>query len=78
MRQIAREVRQIIIYQTEKLGWNTPQVAKSLNLSTRTVQRVKKLHHELGVIIDEHTGPPGRPKLMSEDDINVFHCIFHP
>jgi transposase len=71
MRAVTREVRELVIYQAEKLGWKTAEIANSLNLHIRTVQCIKKLYDDVGVVISDHDGPLGRPKLMSEDTINV-------
>jgi transposase len=76
MRAISREMRELVIYQAEKLGWNTSQIATALNLHIRSVQRIKKLYDDVGLVISEHNGPLGRPKLMSEDNLNVWHDLY--
>jgi transposase len=71
MGAVTREVRELVIYQTEKLGWKTTEIATALNMQIWTVQRIKKLYDDVGVVISDHNGSLGRPKLMSEDNINV-------
>jgi transposase len=65
------EIRKLVIYQTEQLGWNTRQVAEALGLTSRTVQRVKKRHHDEGVVTRADHKAHGRPKVMSSAQINV-------
>jgi len=71
MHAITREVHELVIYQANKLQWDNAFIAKALNIHIRSVQRIKKLHDEVGLVISQHDGPRGRPKLMSEDNINV-------
>src|ERR1700722_12910309 len=65
-----KEVRELIVYQTEKLGWTTAQVATALNITSRTVQRVKKLNSEIGdVTMDPSV--IGKAKILSLQHIDV-------
>lgn len=74
-RRASKELRELVVYQAEKLGWTTRQIAEALNIGIRTVQQVKKLHHDEGVVLKSH-GPLGRPKLMSKAHVNVSSSSF--
>jgi transposase len=70
-----KEIRELVMYQTTQLGWDTGQVAKALQLSTRTVQRIKKLHNEIGATVLDPSDDVGRPKAMSPTHIKAFSFL---
>jgi transposase len=63
-RPATKEVRELIVYQTERLGWTTDQVATALNVTSRTVQRVRKLNREIGDVTMEPS-IIGKAKILS-------------
>jgi transposase len=71
-RPTTKEMRELVVYQTIKLGWNTGEVSKALNLTSRTVQRIMKLYNEIGAAVVDPSDAIGRPRILSQAHINVF------
>lgn len=73
-RQYSRDLKELVIYQTSVLGYSTTDVAISLNMSLRVVQRLKQTWEEVGEACKSRMYK-GRPPLMSGAAVSVSTLI---
>ena len=77
-RHYSKDLKDCIIYQYTILKMKPPEIAISLDMSTRVVYRTLQLWEEIGnVVRNPKNDSRGRPKLMSETACNVSFIVIH-
>jgi transposase len=73
--QYSRDLKRTVIHQAYTLGYSSSQIATSLNVPLRVVQRVRKVWGEIGEVCKDRTRL-GRGPLMTSDHADVSVCDF--
>jgi len=76
-RRYSRDLNQHVIHQFETLGWSTDQIAVSLDMSVRVVQRTLQTWQEIGDVVKDPLSylRRGKPRLLDTQSVEV-RCSF--
>jgi len=69
--QYSKQVKEIVIYQYDILGSKCTQIAISLDMAVRSVQRIVQNWKEFGLSVD-NPSRAGRPKIMNHSHVQVI------
>lgn len=74
-RKYSKDIKEVVIYQSQTLERSTTQIAKDLNIPLRVVQRILSVWREFGQVV--RTPDPsqvrGRPRLLTRAAIDVSY-----